>query len=84
MAAYPLHAPFVQPGYRVDFAAPMPLDAHDSLDRIIEAAAENPARRVLVELAVQTQTGLTRWVCEAGPFAASHDLGLPSAAHRGS
>ena len=52
--------------YYAAYAAPMPLDSHDSLDRVIEAAAEDPSRRVLVDLAAQTQTALTRWLDEAG------------------
>ena len=62
--------------YYADFAAPMPLDAHDSLDRIIEAAAEDPSRRVLVDLAAQTQTGLTRWLEEAGVAELATELGV--------
>ena len=62
--------------YYGDFAAPMTLDAHDSLDRIVEAAAEHPQRRVLVDLAAQTQTGLTRWLDEAGVAEVTAELGI--------
>ena len=62
--------------YYADFAAPMPLDAHDSLDRVIEAAADEPSRRVLVDLAAQTQSSLTRWLDEAGVADVAQELGL--------
>ena len=62
--------------YYTDYAAPMPLDAHDSLDRIVEAAVVDPTRRVLVDLAAQTQAGLTRWLDEAGVAAVAAELGV--------
>jgi hypothetical protein len=62
--------------YYADFAAPMPLDAHDSLDRVIEAAAAAPTRRVLVDLAAQTQASLTRWLDEAGVVEVAAELGV--------
>jgi hypothetical protein len=62
--------------YYADYAAPMPLDAHDSLDRVVEAAAEQPQRRVLVDLAAQTQNSLTRWLDEAGVADVAAELGV--------
>ena len=62
--------------YYADYAAPMPLDGHDSLDRVVEAAAEDPARRVLVDLAAQTQAALVRWLDEAGVAAVAGELGV--------
>ena len=62
--------------YYADYAAPMPLDGHDSLDRVVEAAAEDPARRVLVDLAAQTQATLVRWLDEAGVAAVAGELGV--------
>ncbi len=59
-----------------DYAAPMPLDAHDSLDPVLEAAAAEPGRRVLVDLAAQTQGALTRWLDDAGVVEAAAELGL--------
>ncbi len=59
-----------------DYAAPMPLDGHDSLDRVVEAAVEQPSRRVLVDLAAQTQAQLTRWLDEAGVTDVAQELGL--------
>ena len=60
-----------------DYAAPMPLDAHDSLDPVVEAAAADPTRRVLVDLAAQTQGSLLRWLQEAGAAEVARELGTP-------
>ncbi len=64
--------------FYADYAAPMPLDAHDSLDRVIEAAAAKPERRVLVDLAAQTQDALVKWLDDAAiaEMAAELDVGL--------
>jgi hypothetical protein len=63
-----------------DFAAPVPLDAHDSLDRVMEAAAEPvegaAGRRVLVDLAAQTQGALTAWLQDAGVVEVAAELGI--------
>lgn len=59
-----------------DFAAPVPLDAHDSLDRVVEAAAEDPQRRVVVDLAAQTAGSLARWLDDAGVVELAGELGL--------
>jgi hypothetical protein len=47
------------------FASPVPIDSYESLDAIVEAATEKPARRVIVDLAAQTQEPLTRWMDES-------------------
>lgn len=62
--------------FYADYAAPMPLDAHDGLDRVIEAA--EPERRVLVDLAAQTQDALVKWLDDAAiaEMAAELDVGL--------
>jgi hypothetical protein len=62
--------------YYADYAAPMPLEAHDSLDRVIEAAAEQPERRVLVDMAAQTQIDLLRWLEETGAADVAAQLGV--------
>lgn len=59
-----------------DFAAPATLDAHDSLDRVVEAAAEDPQRRVLVDLAAQTSASLGQWFEDAGVLELAGSLGL--------
>ena len=62
--------------FYADYAAPMPLDGHDSLDRVIEAAASDPARRVLVDMAAQTQAALLRWLDETGAAEVAAELGV--------
>ena len=58
------------------YASPVVIDRHDSLDRIVEAAAEDPQRRVLVDLAAQTQLALVSWIEESGVLALAEELGL--------
>jgi hypothetical protein len=62
--------------YYADYAAPLPLDGHDSLDPVIEAATAEPGRRVLVDLAAQTQAPLLRWLDEAAVPTLAQELGL--------
>jgi hypothetical protein len=62
--------------YYADFTAPTPLDGHDSLDQVLEAAAEQPGRRVIVDLAAQTQATLVRWLDEAGVAEVAEGLGV--------
>ena len=49
-----------------DYAAPAVLDRHDSLDPVMEAALEDPQRRILVDLAAQTQQPLAKWLDQFG------------------
>lgn len=52
--------------FYADFASPALVDRYEALDRVIEAAVERPGRRVLVDLAAQTQEPLLRWMDESG------------------
>jgi hypothetical protein len=58
------------------FASPVLVDRYESLDAIVEAATENPERRVLVDLAAQTQEPLTRWMDESQLLSVAPELGL--------
>lgn len=49
-----------------DFASKTVVDDFASLDRIAEAVAADPARRILVDLAAQTMPPLSRWIDESG------------------
>lgn len=49
-----------------EYASQVLVDSYEALDRIIEAAVEVPGRRVLVDLAAQTQEPLVRWMDESG------------------
>jgi len=61
-----------------DFSAPIVLDQHDALDPLIERALEDPQRRILVDLAAQTQQSLAAWIEDSGvlDFAAEHNMTL--------
>jgi hypothetical protein len=52
--------------FYAEYASPALVDRYEALDAIIEAAVEQPGRRVLVDLAAQTQDGLVKWMDESG------------------
>jgi hypothetical protein len=58
------------------YASPVLIDRYESLDAIVEAASEVPERRVLVDLAAQTQEPLTKWMDESQLLAVAPELGL--------
>jgi hypothetical protein len=58
------------------YASPVLVDRYDSLDAIVEAAAEQPERRILVDLAAQTQQSLTAWMDESQLLGLAPELGL--------
>ena len=62
--------------FYADFAAPAVLDRHDSLDPIIEHALEDPQRRILVDLAAQTQQSLGKWLDDADVIGLAQENGL--------
>lgn len=59
-----------------DFASPMLIDSYESLDTMVELAAEDPSERVLVDLAAQTHERLVNWMDESGVLEALGDHGL--------
>lgn len=62
--------------FYAEFAAPAVLDRHDSLDPIIEQALEDPQRRILVDLAAQTQQSLGKWLDDAEVIELAQEHGL--------
>jgi hypothetical protein len=52
------------------------IDSYESMDAIVEAAAEVPERRVLVDLAAQTQERLTQWMDDSQLLEVAPELGL--------
>mgnify|MGYP001554374091 CR=1 FL=1 len=58
------------------YASPVLVDNYESLDTIIEAAVDQPGRRVLVDLAAQTHDPLVRWMDDAGVINLADELGL--------
>jgi hypothetical protein len=58
------------------YASPVLVDRYESLDAIVEAATDNPERRILVDLAAQTQEPLTRWMDESQLLSLAPELDL--------
>ena len=52
--------------YYAGYASPVLADRYEAMDAIVEAAAEQPGRRVLVDLAAQTHAPLVQWMEESG------------------
>ncbi len=52
--------------YYAGYASPVLADRYEALDAIVEAAASEPGRRVLVDLAAQTHAPLVKWMDESG------------------
>jgi hypothetical protein len=52
--------------YYAGYASPVQVDRFEALDAIVESAAEQPGRRVLVDLAAQTHAPLVKWMEESG------------------
>jgi hypothetical protein len=59
-----------------DFTEPVVIDSYEGLDRIVEAAAEQPGRRIIVDLAAQTHRFLTQWIEDSGLLEISSEIGL--------
>lgn len=58
------------------YASPVVVDRYESLDAIVEAASENPDKRILVDLAAQTHEPLVKWMDETGVLEMAGELGL--------
>jgi hypothetical protein len=58
------------------YASPVLIDHYESLDAVVEAATDNPERRILVDLAAQTQQSLTTWMDESQLLGLAPELGL--------
>ena len=52
--------------YYTGYASAALADRYEALDAIVESAAEEPGRRVLVDLAAQTHAPLVKWMDESG------------------
>jgi hypothetical protein len=57
-----------------DYASPVVVDNYESLDAIVEAAVEQPDKRVLVDLAAQTHDALVKWMDESGVLETAEEL----------
>ena len=58
------------------YASPVVMDHYEALDVIVEAAAEEPGRRVLVDLAAQTHDPLVRWMDDVGVINMADEMGM--------
>jgi hypothetical protein len=58
------------------YASPVLVDRYEALDSIIEAAIEQPNRRLLVDLAAQTHDPLVKWMDESGVLEMAGDSGF--------
>jgi len=58
------------------FASPVPVDRYEALDAIVEAAVEQPDRRILVDLAAQTHEPLAKWMEESGVLDLAEEAGV--------
>jgi hypothetical protein len=63
--------------FYADYASPVVIDQFEGLDGIIEAAVADPERRIIVDLAAQTQRFLSQWIDESGLLDADSDLDVP-------
>jgi hypothetical protein len=62
--------------FYADYAAPVVVDSYESLDAIVESAAEHPDKRVLVDLAAQTHEPLVKWMDDSGVLETAEELGV--------
>ena len=62
--------------FYADYTSPVAMDRAEALDAIVEAAAEQPDRRVLVDLAAQTHDTLAQWMEEASLLDVAAEEGI--------
>jgi len=58
------------------YASPLQVDDYQSLDRLVDLALSEPARKLLVDLAAQTQLPLARWITDSRLLELAPDLKL--------
>lgn len=58
------------------YASPVVVDRYEALDAIMEAAVEQPERRLLVDLAAQTHDPLVRWMDDSGVLNLADESGI--------
>ena len=59
------------------YASPVLVDHYEALDAIVEAAVDQPGRRILVDLAAQTHDPLVKWMDDSGVVNLADELGSP-------
>jgi hypothetical protein len=58
------------------YSSPILIDKYESLDAIVEAATEKPERRILVDLAAQTNEQLMQWMDDSQLLEVAPEIGL--------
>ena len=58
------------------YASPVAVDRYEELDAIVEAAVDQPERRIIVDLAAQTHDPLVKWIDDAGVVSLADELGI--------
>jgi hypothetical protein len=58
------------------YASPILIGNYESLDTIVEAATENPERRIVVDLVPQSNDGLTQWMDDSQLLEVAPEIGL--------
>lgn len=58
------------------YASPVVVDRYEALDAIMEAAVEQPERRIIVDLAAQTHDPLVRWMDDSGVLNLADESGV--------
>lgn len=62
--------------FYADYASPVVVDDYSSLDKVMEAAIDDPQRRIIVDLAAQTHRPLVRWMEESGMLELAREAGI--------
>ena len=62
--------------FYADYTSPVVIDRYESLDRVVEAATEDAARRIVVDLAAQTHQPLVQWMEESGMLELAGEFGI--------
>ncbi|WP_293392855.1 mobilization protein [Nevskia sp.] len=58
------------------FASPIVVDDFESLDKVMEAAADHPDSQIVVDLAAQTHLPLVTWMDDSGALELATELGI--------
>ena len=62
--------------FYASYTTPVAIDDYQSFDRMVELAAAEPERRVLVDLAAQTHLPLSRWIEESRLIDVARELSI--------
>ena len=62
--------------FYADYASPIVIDQYESLDQVMEAAADQANRQIIVDLAAQTHRPLVSWMEDSGALELAAELGI--------